>query len=155
MYNLSLALDRKQDYQAEGEVLESAIKVDPGFATAHNQLGFLKFQAGKLDDAEKEFTAALSLNPHYAEAQNNLGSLYGQQEKSKDAELLFRQAIENNPTYVQAFVNLAVTLASQSRLTEAESELEKALRIEPDNEHAREVQTQIKAQIAQRGKLAK
>jgi len=36
-------------------------------------------------------------------------------------------------------VNLAVTLAGQSRLAEAESELEKALKIEPGNEHAQTV----------------
>jgi len=58
LFNLALALDRKEDYPAEREVLQKATEVDPGFALAHNQLGFLSSQADQMDEAEKEFKTA-------------------------------------------------------------------------------------------------
>jgi len=62
LFNLALALDRKEDYPAEREVLQKATEVDPGFALAHNQLGFLSSQADQMDEAEKEFKTAISLD---------------------------------------------------------------------------------------------
>ncbi len=147
LYNLALALDRNADYQQEREILQRAIELDPKFTLAHNQLGFLHLQAADMANAEKEFKAAIACDPHYAEAQNNLGSLYGEQGRDGDAERLFRQAVENNPLYAQAFVNLGVTLASQSRLAEAMQAVQSALRIEPDNKDAVEINAKILAML--------
>lgn len=132
-YNLALALDRQRDYQAEQQALEKGLVLDPHFAAAHNQLGYLSLQAGQTGKAEQEFKAAITLDEHYAEAQNNLGTLYGQQGNDRKAEELFRGAIQSNPEYAQAFMNLGVTLASEGRFSEARSALHSALQIEPDN----------------------
>jgi tetratricopeptide (TPR) repeat protein len=155
LFNLAMALDQKRDFQSEGEAIEKAIEVDPGFAVAHNQLGFLRLQAGQVRQAEQEFRTAISLNPHYAEAQNNLGTVYGQQGNDAEAERLFRQAIESNPGYAQAFVNLAATLASESRFVEAEAALQNAVQIEPDNKEAHDLHAMIQAHTSQQSPVAK
>jgi tetratricopeptide (TPR) repeat protein len=147
LYQLAMALDRKRDYEGEQSVLEKTIALDPGFASAHNQIGYLILQAGQSAEAEKEFKIALSLDPHYAEAQNNLGTLYGQQGNDAAAEQLFRQAVRNDPGYAQAFVNLGVTLASESRFAEADSALQYALRIEPNNKEAKDACAMVEAQM--------
>ncbi len=155
LFNLALALDQKHDFQSEEATIEKAIDIDPNFASAHNQLGVLHLQAGRIESAEQEFRGAISLNPHYAEAQNNLGTLYGQQGNDAAAERLFRQAIESNPGYAEAFVNLAATLASESRFVEAEIALRNAVQIEPDNKEAQELHAMIQAHIAQEQHIAK
>ena len=145
LMNLALALERKGDFPAEEEILAKAIAIEPNLSVAHNQLGVLHLQSGKIEKAEKEFKIAISLNPHYAQAQNNLGTLYGQQGNDKEAERMFRQAIGSNPGYGQAFVNLAATLASQSRFTEAEITLQRALQNDPDNKEAHELQAALQS----------
>ena len=135
-YDLALALDRLHEFDHEREALEKCKSLDPAFAPAKNQLGFLNLRAGRTAEAEAEFKAAISINPQYAEAQNNLGVLYGQQGRAKEAEALFRLATENDPQYAQAFANLGLILAGESRLTEAEPALASALRLEPNNTKA-------------------
>ncbi|MGA7916512.1 MAG: tetratricopeptide repeat protein [Candidatus Acidiferrales bacterium] len=147
LFELAMALDRQGDFHSEEDALAQAIAANPDFAAAHNQMGQLIFQAGRTADAEKEFKAAIQLNPHYAEAQSNLGVLYGQQGRDADAETYFRQAIASDPQYAQAYVNLAAALADQSRFAEAESAAEAALRIAPDNQEARELQTKLQAEL--------
>jgi Flp pilus assembly protein TadD len=151
-YNLALALDRKGDWSGELDVLEKAVAIDPNFALAHNQMGFLNFQSGRNAEAEREYKIAVTLNPHHSEAKNNLGFLYSQQGKDSEAEQMFRQAIEDDPGYVAAYVNLAVSLASQSRFMEAQSALQNASRLDPGNEQARAMRAQIQAQLSQQGK---
>jgi Tfp pilus assembly protein PilF len=143
LYNLALALDRQGDQHGEREALRQAIELDPGFAAAHNQIGYLILQAGQTGEAEKEFKKAISLDSHYAEAQNNLGTLYGQGGNDAAAEQLFREAIKSDPAYTQALVNLGATLASESNFAEADAALQEALRIEPGNKEARELRAMI------------
>ncbi len=147
LYDLALALDRNRDPQGEQQALEKAVELDPAFAAARNQLGFLLLQAGRSAEAEKQFRTAISLDPHFAGAQNNLGVLYGQQGKDPDAERLFQAAIESDPGYPPSYVNLAAALASQSRFGEAESVLKKALQIEPDNPETRAFFSQIEIEL--------
>jgi tetratricopeptide (TPR) repeat protein len=149
-YNFALALDRKKDYAKERESLEKAIELDPRFAQAQNQLGFLDMQANQLVAAEEHFKSAISLDPHYAEAQNNLGVLNGQKGNDAEAERLFRLAVKSNPGYEQAFVNLGVTLASRSHFAEADSALQRALELDPGNQEALEAIEMVKAEIGRR-----
>jgi tetratricopeptide (TPR) repeat protein len=145
LYDLAMAFGRNADHGNERHALEKAIAIDPAFAAAHNQLGFLALQSGRADLAEAEFKSAISLNRNYAEAQNNLGVLYGQRGNDREAERLFRQAVDSDPRYTQALVNLAAVLAAESHYSEAESDLENAIRIAPDDQLARRLLDEIQA----------
>jgi tetratricopeptide (TPR) repeat protein len=130
-YALALVLDQTGDVSGERDALQKAVKLNPSFAPAHNQLGMLDLREGRTQDAEAQLNSAISLDPQYAEAQNNLGELYGQLGDKSAAESLFLKATENNPKYVQAYVNLGLVLASESRFPEASQVLEKATLLDP------------------------
>ena len=51
---------------------EQALRVQPDFAEAHNNLGVALWQAGRVQEAIKHFDQALRIKPDFAEAQSNL-----------------------------------------------------------------------------------
>ena len=54
---------------------QAAVKLDPGNARAHNNLGVAYSKLGKPDLAEAEYRQAIKLQPDYAEARRNLEAL--------------------------------------------------------------------------------
>ena len=59
----------------------AAIKLDPGFAIAHYNLGSALAQTGHMDDAERELALALHYNPDYRDAREMLDRLTKQSKK--------------------------------------------------------------------------
>jgi tetratricopeptide (TPR) repeat protein len=130
-YNLSLALDKLGDRDAEEQELEKAIQLDPDLAVAHNQLGVLALQANRTSEADREFKKAIAGDPRYAEAQNNLGVLYSREGQDQKAATLYQQAIDSDPKYIKAFVNLGLLLAQHGQVARGEQQLRAAIQIDP------------------------
>jgi len=75
--------------EAAAPLLEKAIAIDPGIELAHLDLGSIDADAGRLDDALREFTAAEKLAPNDVDVHWRLGRVYrtmGKKELAK-AEL--------------------------------------------------------------------
>ncbi|CEG11502.1 hypothetical protein MSIBF_A1490001 [groundwater metagenome] len=89
----------KRFEEAEKEFRE-AIRLNPNYADAHNNLGNLLIILNRYEEAEKEFREAIRLNPNYADAHNNLGNLLKNLKRFEEAEKEFREAIRINPNYV-------------------------------------------------------
>src|SRR3989344_1309055 len=53
-----------------------ALKFKLDYAEAHNSLGNIYYAQGMVDDAINEYLAALKLKPDYTEARHNLNSVY-------------------------------------------------------------------------------
>jgi len=51
---------------------QTAIRLKPDYAEAHNNLGIIYAKQGRLDEAILEFRVALSLKPDFIDALNNL-----------------------------------------------------------------------------------
>ena len=51
---------------------QAALRINPDYSDAHNNLGVVYWQRGRLDEAKREFQTALRLNPRYVAARNNL-----------------------------------------------------------------------------------
>ena len=70
--------DRGVDYAQKGELgnareeFETAIKMDPGYPEALNNLGSVFYQEKKWEDAIRYYRRALERNPKYGEARYNL-----------------------------------------------------------------------------------
>jgi hypothetical protein len=71
----SLTIARNQVYQSEISLWEDTVAKSPGKARAHNNLGYAYMQAGRKNEAEREFRAALGIDPEYYKARNNLEKL--------------------------------------------------------------------------------
>ena len=146
-YNLSLALAKLGDRDGQKNALQRALQIDPSVAATHNDLGLVYLSEGKLDAAEREFQAALEINPKFAEAQNNLGVVYSRQGKESEATTLFRQATENDPTYARAFVNLGLLMARRGDFPAARKEIQRALKIIPNDAGALAVLEMIEGKM--------
>ncbi len=107
------------------------VRVRPGFAEAHYNLGGALENQGRRDEAILSFERAIEANPGYAEAHNNLGVLLQSEGRLKAAVLSYRRAIEIRPDYAFAHHNLGSALLAQGEVAEAIVHLERAVRIAP------------------------
>jgi tetratricopeptide (TPR) repeat protein len=76
---------------------ESAIKLDPHYAEAYNNMGTLAHTQGDLPRAEKMYKKSLKLKPDSASALKNLGTLYYAQRKFKKGDKAYQQAVAIDP----------------------------------------------------------
>ena len=87
-YDLSHARARLGDAEAQLQALERAIELDPAFAPALRNLGFLYMQRQELEAAEEMLMRSIQHEPHSPVAHRNLGALYlkrGQNQRAREA----------------------------------------------------------------------
>ena len=129
-YNLSLALDRMEDFASERKELAKAVELNPNLAAAQNQLGVLALRSGDQVEAEQRFKKTLAIDSEFAEAQSNLGVLYSQQGKNAEAAALFQRAIKNDPKYTKAYINFGLLLAQHGAFPDAERQFRSAIAVD-------------------------
>lgn len=77
---------------------------------AHNNLGILLVEQGKLKDAISHYTEAVRIKPDYAKAYYNLGIVLADQGKLEDAISRYTEALRIKPDYSTARKNLELVL---------------------------------------------
>ncbi|MCK4735691.1 MAG: tetratricopeptide repeat protein [Methanophagales archaeon] len=121
--------------EAEKEYRE-AIRINPNYAEAHNNLGILLGELKRFEEAEKEYREAIRINPNYAEAHNNLGNLLSDLKRFEEAEKEYRESIElkdNLPDKgAMIHYNLGNLFYNLKQFEEAEKEYREAIRINPN-----------------------
>lgn len=115
----------------------AAIRLDPNFAEAHNNLGSVLGRQGRSDEAILELSKALELDPKLAAAHNNLAILFATRGQTENAAGQFAEVLRLDPRDAGAHFNLGLLLARQGKLEEAIAHYEEALKIQPDNQDAR------------------
>lgn len=131
---LLLAANLRQDLgDLEGAQrhLEEAVRLDPKFAQAHNNLGIVLRSRGFKTEAAAAFRAAVAAKPDYMRAWNNLGSTLLHMDGAEEAVSCFRKALELDPNYAYAHLNLGLYLLAIGRHADAEASLTRAARLEP------------------------
>jgi len=114
---------------------EAALKLRPGYAEAHNNLGTALSQIpGRLPEAIPHFEAALKSNPDSAEMHVNLGNALSEiPGRLPDAIENLSAAVRIRPDFAEAHYLLGVALArTPGRANEALAQLEEAQRLQPD-----------------------
>ena len=99
---------------------------------AHNNLGKILLEEGRLSAAGEQFEETLRIYPDYAPAHNNLGNVLRETGRLSDAMEQYRQALRINPNYAEAHYNLGNALQQTGPLPEAMQQYEQALRIQPN-----------------------
>jgi len=112
-------------------LFQRAVDVTSNNYVAHNNLGELLAQQGRLDEAAMHFTKALDINPSFAHARHNMGMIFVQRGNLDEAIPEFQQAIELEPAFADAYNKLGAALASRGRLDEAIENFSKAIEVNP------------------------
>ncbi|MBV8513988.1 MAG: tetratricopeptide repeat protein [Acidobacteria bacterium] len=116
------------DFSCAVQHLQKALKVDPKFVEAHNNLGASFMQLQRYQDAIAEFEAAIAINSKIEAPYRNKSLSLFLLERYPEAEAAARQALQINPEHKSSRYTLGRALAAEgSASPEAERLLRDAL----------------------------
>ena len=123
---------RQADIYLNATTLWSATLVkNPDCAVAHNNLGFVLLQDGKVDEALPHFEKAVLLQPDDANAQKNLGSALLEKGRVDEAIGYYQTALKFKPDDPGAHNNLGFALFKKGKVDDAIAEYQRALKLQP------------------------
>tara|TARA_A100001015_G_scaffold307819_1_gene404365 strand:+ start:44 stop:1036 length:993 start_codon:yes stop_codon:yes gene_type:complete len=99
--------------------LGKSVELSPQDAEAHNNLGTMLQELGRLDEALASYSHAIALKPDYAEAHYNLGNTLKELGRLEEAEASYREAIALTTGFFVAHQNLAITLRELGKTEQA------------------------------------
>ena len=67
---------RKNNLQVAENFYKETLNINPDHVEAHNNLGVILLQLGKLQEAKGSYQKAIQINSSYASAHNNLGVVF-------------------------------------------------------------------------------
>jgi protein O-mannosyl-transferase len=100
---------------------------------AHNNLGFVLYRQGRLEEAVAHYHEALRIKPDHPLARPNLAVALTKLGRLDEAVAQYREALRLYPNDASSRVNLGALLEGQGRLDEAISQYREALRISPQH----------------------
>jgi tetratricopeptide (TPR) repeat protein len=139
-YEIGCVQIRDHDFTDARTSIEKSLALDPNLAAAHEELGFLNFEAGKNDEAEKEWKQAISLDPSlgrslFALTMSGPFSAKPMTAQSPDelhtAQVTLQHVTQLAPRYAPAYVELAVIEWQQGSLQQAYKDAHQAEALEP------------------------
>jgi tetratricopeptide (TPR) repeat protein len=113
---------------------DSAIRLNPMFASAWFNKGVALFESGQTDGALACYERAIELDPQSEKAWSNKGVTLKTMGKINEAVACYDRALAVNSRYSNAWVNKGVTLRSMGKNEEALACYERALRLNPKDE---------------------
>jgi tetratricopeptide (TPR) repeat protein len=106
---------------------------NPDCSMAHNNLGLLLKNQGRIEEAMEHFHKAIQINPNSFEVLYNLGVTLAIKGRFDEAIKCYRKVIQIEPNYYFAPYNLGNALAAKGRFDEAIENYYKAIQIKPDS----------------------
>ena len=113
------------------------------------QQGVAAHKAGKLQEADRMYTAILKTLPQHSDANHNLGILAGQVGKLAEAVPFFEAAVRANPTVAQYWLSYLNALLKLERLEEAQQALDGAKWWKVRGPKLYRLEKQLKQQLAE------
>jgi tetratricopeptide (TPR) repeat protein/peroxiredoxin len=138
LLNLGNVYRRRHSFEKAEDCLTRSIQLQPDDPEANYSLGMLYAQQGQMERAADYLQRALALRPIYPEALNNLGVLYVRGQQYAQAEDQFKTGIRVAPSFDQSYLNLARLYAMQDDKQRAKTILLELLRVQPDNNNAKQ-----------------
>ncbi len=112
---------------------EEAVKVDPEYSEAYNNLGYAYQKAGDFEKAISYYKKALS-NPTYPTAEKayyNMGFSYYRLGKFDSALNSFKEAIKRAPDLSLAYLGLALVYNAKGKYGDASTAMTQAIKLSP------------------------
>jgi len=115
---------------------QNALRIRPNYGVAHNNLGVVFVQQGRLEEAIAEYREALRLDSSLVPAHLNLGSALRRVGQPQEAMNEYEIALSMEPNSLAGHIQLATLLGNGGHLAEGVAHMEEAVRLEPDDEVA-------------------
>jgi tetratricopeptide (TPR) repeat protein len=129
---LSIATyQRNALWETRVSLWEDVVRKSPSLVYPRNNLGIAYVQAGRVDEAVRQFQAALAIKPDHDTAHNNLGVIYAQRGRWDEAMQAFQAALRYNPDIVDAHNNIGLLYLEKGLYAEAERAFRSAMRMDP------------------------
>jgi tetratricopeptide (TPR) repeat protein len=109
----------------------------PHHAVQKNIEGFNQLSRGEVLAARKTFEELTRNYPDFEWPRGNLGSVYSKLGELERAEDILFDVLDYNPNYLNAWLHLARLKAAKLEVFEANRYLDKALKLDPEDESAR------------------
>jgi predicted TPR repeat methyltransferase len=150
-YHAAHALHRHGRLREAEELYRAVLDVNESdFDCLHN-LGLLRAQQGRFDDAVGLLRAGARQDPRSVEVHNNLANVLAILKRHDEAVAGFRIAIALKPDFAEAYNNLGNALATLGRADEAIAHYAQALTLRPDYADAH---VNLASTLQERGRLA-
>jgi uncharacterized protein (TIGR03032 family) len=106
-------LAKQGDLPAAIGCFQEALRLQPGYIAAYNQLGNALQGLGQLEEAIAIYQHIIHLNPNVAQAHCNLGAIWQMQGKTQEAIAAYQRAIQLKQDLAVAHQNLANLLGDK------------------------------------------
>jgi len=113
--------------------MPTAKRAKEGLYVKHLTAGKELYEAGKLEDAEKQLEEAYLLRPREQKVLNLLGLLYFKLEKYEKAEEVYRKLAAESPEAHTLYYNMGLIYLKLSRFEDAEMAFLKSLELSREN----------------------
>ncbi len=132
LHNILGAINARQGNQTEAVThFSSAIKSNPNFSDAYNNLAVALKSLGRHEEAVENYKKAIAIKPDYAEAYYNLANTLRDLERREEAVVNYLQALLIAPNHHGARNNLGVVLNKLERYDEAIMHFEMVVKANP------------------------
>jgi tetratricopeptide (TPR) repeat protein len=111
----------RNDIQKAIKHLEKAIKIDPLFITAYNDLGNAYMEAKDFKNAERIFIHYIKLQPDKAKPVEKYAEMLMRKGEYNRSIIMYRKALVLDPNYPWTYFGLAANLNFKGKHTEARS----------------------------------
>ncbi len=118
-------------FRSKEAMWTATLRVNPVCFAAHNDLGAVCADEGRLPEAMTHIQEALRIRPSYARARINLGLVLKKAGHLDEAMAEFREAQALNPRLLEAHVNAGGILLAKKDLPGAAKEFRDALAMDP------------------------
>lgn len=136
-YNLGVALvDEGRALDEARAHFEQAVRLDPEYAMAFDNLGSVLNRLGRPEEALAQFEQALRLEPADVVALNNLGATLTSLGRAEEAVAPLERALAVDPDSPEVHLNLGKALLRTGRTDAALAHLEQAARLRPGDTDA-------------------
>jgi tetratricopeptide (TPR) repeat protein len=134
-YWLSRLAYRRMDLGSALKYAQDAVRLDPAFMKAFDQLGLCYAGLNQSDEAIAAYNQAILLNRQqslqWPWPSMNLGTLLRRLDRLDEAESQLRDSLTIDPRFPTAHLRLGQVLEKKERLDEAMAELKEAARLDP------------------------
>jgi len=124
---------RSGDLNSAGDGFASVVKAAPGFAEAYFNLGLVREEQGRLDEAIASFEKALMIKPRLHGANLFLAVAYYKLNRFDQALAAARKETGTYPKDASAWMWLGIIELAKDQSEEAAKALDKAAELAPDN----------------------